>query len=221
MEKNILCLANSKKYTQRCIAGIEVVVRRTGLTILREGNSPKWIRPVSKCEHGEIDTQLVDHINILDIFKIHVTANCPDKAQSENVYFSENSIEKISHIKPKPEYLVKLCSETDRIFGNDLPYVTRFEANYLDHSLVFICVDDYSLLRTKTYKGNPQLRANFSYRDVGYDLPITDLDYIQRIDEEFIPADGITQAFITISLGTLFKEKHYKLVAGVILPECE
>lgn len=49
-----VCLANSFKERGRCVAGI----------VLDENNNPTntWIRPVSNSLHGELNTQLVEHI---------------------------------------------------------------------------------------------------------------------------------------------------------------
>ena len=43
--KRIICLANSRKLSGRCIAGVE---------ISRYGSAAGWIRPVSAREHEEV-----------------------------------------------------------------------------------------------------------------------------------------------------------------------
>ena len=48
MKAIFICLANSKKYGERCIAGIELTKGANGnLTVVKENGRPKWIRPVS------------------------------------------------------------------------------------------------------------------------------------------------------------------------------
>src|SRR5262245_56499531 len=83
--KLFICLANSKKYTQRCIAGIELAKSsRPGFKydIVRHGERPVWLRPVTDSEHGEIPADLVDHINLLDIVEVEVVAPRPQGYKS-------------------------------------------------------------------------------------------------------------------------------------------
>ncbi|RUR75786.1 hypothetical protein ACF3DV_28700 [Chlorogloeopsis fritschii PCC 9212] len=64
----IICLANSKKYGDRCIAGIE-------------NSTGKWIRPVTNLEHGQVPKEmcLVDNEEprLLDILEIPLLDTCP------------------------------------------------------------------------------------------------------------------------------------------------
>ena len=69
MRKTIICLANSKKYGERCIAGIEVTAKPTGgWQIVKENGKPRWLRPVSSfSNHGEVKEQEVADIELLDV----------------------------------------------------------------------------------------------------------------------------------------------------------
>ena len=81
-----ICLANSKKYNQRCIAGIELKKSlRKGYKyqIVKQDDNPVWIRPVSTSEQGEVSSELVDHVNLLDIVEVNVRAVAPQGYQSE------------------------------------------------------------------------------------------------------------------------------------------
>ncbi len=96
MKKLFICLANSKKYNQRCIAGIELEKStRKGFKyqIVKRNSRPVWMRPVSGSEHGEIDAEFVDHIKLLDIVEINVTAPAPQGYQSENVQFDNRPLQ--------------------------------------------------------------------------------------------------------------------------------
>jgi putative nucleic acid modification protein with dual OB domain len=77
--KTILCLANSRKMSGRCIAGKEIAGGETGA----------WIRPVSAREHEEIsenDRRYEDGhtASLLQIFSIPMLKPKPGTYQSEN-----------------------------------------------------------------------------------------------------------------------------------------
>ena len=55
MKKHFICLANSFKYAGRCLGGIEIEMKDNKYTIVRnENGTPKWIRPISFEEHGQL-----------------------------------------------------------------------------------------------------------------------------------------------------------------------
>jgi len=77
--KTIVCLANSRKYSGRCIAGKE---------ILADGYGP-WIRPVSVRQYGEISEEERRYENgvsakLLDILRVPLIGAAPQLYQSEN-----------------------------------------------------------------------------------------------------------------------------------------
>jgi len=95
MKRYFICLANSKKYSGRCVAGIELLTRQgrgPRYDIKHIGKRPAWIRPISGDEFGQIDDDLVAHINLLDIVEIESLRDYPEGYQSENVLFAANSM---------------------------------------------------------------------------------------------------------------------------------
>jgi len=77
--KKLLCLANSRKMSGRCVAGKEVSGSSFGA----------WIRPVSARQHQEIsvsDRRYKDGhtVSLLDIVSIPLLAAQPGTYQSEN-----------------------------------------------------------------------------------------------------------------------------------------
>ena len=143
MEKLFICLANSKKYTERCIAGIELVKSsRRGYKydiVKAENNKPIWIRPASGSQHGEVSSNLVGHVNLLDIVKINVTKPNPQGYQSENVLFANQSLSVIDKIQKASLLIDKLLSADEPVlFGNRGKAVSVADIGQLNYSLVLI-----------------------------------------------------------------------------------
>ena len=158
----IVCLANSSKLQGRCLAGI----------LLDDNNIPvkpnMWFRPISNKGHGEIDTALVNNINLLDIIEIEVS-DFIDKNnyQSENVYFTDNSIKKIGVLDKK--YLDKMIETDSLTFGN------RGKAISKD----CICFHQKLNLKCKTTKNNVISSYKEDYffdRKIREDRVLDDLD---------------------------------------------
>ena len=82
--KRIVCLANSRKLSGRCIAGLEIEGGQVG----------GWIRPVSSSPDGEISVydQTMENGSkptLLDILEIQMIEPRPDGCQTENHLFDE------------------------------------------------------------------------------------------------------------------------------------
>jgi len=77
--KRILCLANSRKLTGRCIAGREIV----------NGQPGAWIRPVSEREHQEVSEHERHYEDgsdpgVLDVVAVPLDGPRPHEFQQEN-----------------------------------------------------------------------------------------------------------------------------------------
>lgn len=220
MKKLFICLANSKKYTQRCIAGIELTLatrRGYRYDIVRRQGKPVWVRPVSDGEYGAVATEWVDHINLLDIVAVDVAAPAPQGYQAENVRFEGNRLEVVERICPTPALLDKLVAvDEPTLFGDKKNAIPVSRIGQIDHSLLLIKPASLSLHCKPGLTGPHQLRAIFLYGLGFYDLPITDIDFIERYHHNRALLEGCQNIYLTISLGMLFNERHYKLVAGVI-----
>jgi hypothetical protein len=206
-------MANSKKFNERCVAGIEVDDSSGGYKIVSTGLNPNWLRPVSNSEHGEFPTKIAQDIALLDVIEFDLLAPCPSGYQTENVYFVEGSVKKVASISLSSKNLDKLTSDTDTLFGNRGKAVHEDVIDFLDHSLVFIKVDKYNIfIKPK----NNQLRMNFTYNFVEYDFPITDINFeaLYRNDESII--EGVQYIYLTISLAIVQNNWHSKLIAGII-----
>lgn len=217
MKTTFICLANSKKYGERCISGI--VVEKTNsshLNVLKDNNRPKWIRPISNIQHGEISAALVKDVKILDIVELKITQNCAHGYQSENVFFKPNSLKIASSINPSKNNLNKLIDSTHpMIFGNTGKAVSMESINELNYSLMFIKPQNFEIYE-KHYEFDKKIRGRFMYNGTHYDLPITDVSFLQTLSEG-TPSFNQDNVYLTISLGIEFQGWHYKLIAGVII----
>jgi hypothetical protein len=215
MTTRFVCLANSFKEGGRCLAGIELNRNNQPKKV---NDNPKWIRPVCKTEHGEVPTHLVSHINILDIVEIDVTDR-PEATsyQSENVFFDEGSIKVIGEFHLSK--IEQLCDNKNLIFGNRGKAVSSEAIDTLNHSLMLIKTDTFEAIQKKYEEkpDKPQTRLLFTYNGNQYDLPITDPAFINSYQSNSKFLDQESLIYVVLSLGIVWNDWHYKLVAGIII----
>lgn len=211
MKTQFVCLANSYKEGGRCVAGI---VLENGSPVMQNGK-PKWIRPVCETAHGEVPTNLVSHINLLDIVEIDVTSNVPDSYQSENVLFDTNAIKVVG--KFSLSNLSNLCDNSQTtLFGNRKGAVTPENAQLLSNSLRMIKVTNFNVVE-KIYADNPnpKLRLSFTFSGNTYEIPITDPIFLNAYKSNKNLLSNSSDVFVVMSLGVLHQNWHSKLVAGI------
>jgi hypothetical protein len=220
MKKYFICLANSKKYGERCIAGIEVLKSENGYTIVRQDNKPKWIRPVTQEKHGAVPASLVNNISLLDIIEIDETEEVPDGYQSENVRFKESSLSVVDQFRPSPGDLAALIdNDQPYLFGRKGKALSLDAIDFLEQSLTFIKATSSEIYIKKDPDGREQYRLKFIFNMQDYDLPITDVTFLEKCknnDCASINQDMKDGVYLTISVGVEFEGWYYKLVAGVV-----
>jgi hypothetical protein len=214
MPTRFVCLANSFKEGGRCLAGIEL--DNNNNPIIAEGH-PKWIRPICKTPHGEVPTDLVADIEILDIIEIEISGY-PDEEdyQSENVFFQENSIKVIGSFAFAQ--LTQLCDNRGLIFGNRGKAVSDEVIKTLSYSLMLVQTNQFEVIE-KIYDDNPNWskhRLVFSYNDHKYDLPITDPVFIHDYKGDPDVLEEVKDIYLSLSLAIVHNNWHSKLVAGII-----
>lgn len=220
MKKYFICLANSKKYGERCIAGVEVTKNLdSGYTIVKNGDKPKWIRPVTGEEHGQVPSDLVEKINLLDIVEIDVIEDAPNGYQSENVKFNSSSLKVVGRVGNSPENL-NLFSDNQQsnLFGNKGKAIPSDTIGTIDKSLTLIKVKNATVYIRKEFD-KEQYRLKFTFNSANYDLPITDVKFLEKcINSTSITIDEPIKddIYLAISLGVEYEGWYYKLVAGVI-----
>ncbi|NES82201.1 MAG: hypothetical protein F6K10_12805 [Moorea sp. SIO2B7] len=110
----LICLANSWKRGERCIAGITTL-------------KGKWVRPVSDLPDGQIPKEMrrIDGLEptLLDILAIPLATTGPDyNFESENLSVLPGKWRKVG--KVPPEYLLKYYHDQEYILHNNQRYVT-------------------------------------------------------------------------------------------------
>jgi hypothetical protein len=110
----IICLANSWKHGDRCIAGINSL-------------KSQWIRPVSNLPDGRIPKQMRliggTEPALLDVLEIPLAKTGPDFGfECENLSVLPGTWRRVG--KVPPTFLNKYCSNEEYILHNDYRYVT-------------------------------------------------------------------------------------------------
>ena len=219
--KRIVCLANSRKLSGRCVAGRELVADRP----------EAWVRPVSAREHQEVsehERQYQDGSDptLLDVVDVPLLEHRPKDYQQENWLLD-------------PEYY---WTKVDRCSWEDLDQFSEAGGNLWPNgfhthngtndqiplqqaaeetsSLKLIHVDEVCLrvFAPGQVFGNSKRRvqARFHFSGSSYALWVTD-PYIER--HYLAQEDGsydLAECYLTISLGEPFKKRCYKLVAAVM-----
>lgn len=220
--KKIVCLANSRKHSGRCVAGKEVLVDGYG----------KWVRPVSARPSAEISEEERRYENgvlpkVLDIIKIPMIGATPQLYQSENyvidaeyywVKKGELSWPDIKQLIEKPG---PLWTNNDSTYYGLNDRVKIDLASKLPNSLMLIAPEDLTIkvVTEGGEFGNPRRRVRADFKHVGthYSLivtdPVAEQALLAKPNAEYQPKD----TYLCISLGEAHTDGScYKLVATVI-----
>lgn len=210
----IVCLSNSFREGGRCLGGVELDQDDNPVS---HRNRPKWIRPVCNTEHHEVPTHLVSHINLLDIIEFDFNENVGSNHQTESVSFGKNSIKKIGRYEKSKLNLICENNTLQNIFGNRGKAIPEEAISYLTYSLLMICVEEFEVNK-KTYeeKKYPQIRLAFRFKNILYDLPITDPFFLHQYQSNNNILDNFDKLYLSLSLAAPYKEWYYKLVAGIL-----
>jgi hypothetical protein len=220
--ERIVCLANSYKHDNRCVAGISLVTRKWVRLIGRK--VPRCLtRSEARCTDGR-------EVSLLDVFEVEVDAECASNYHPEDVFiagspwrwmrrFDEPADVDLlkAAVNPEPIVLQGYCDRID---------VHKFENTTARVSLSLLEPEDLWWW-IRDISGKRRYRANFRLgRDgrIRYDLPVTDpawLDQLHLLPDGIHPhnllcANRPTQTFLTASLSEPYEGFHYKLIAGVI-----
>lgn len=222
----IVCLANSRKTTGRCVAG----------KVLDDGKLGQWVRPVSPRLTGEVSEEERRYEDggdpkLLDIVEIPILRASPDSYQQENHVIGTEyhwrkrgratwndvaaALDQLSNSLWTNGFSTVVAGQNDR--------VPEGLANGLTSSLRLIQPQDLIIWvgAPGADYGNPRrkVRSRFRYAGAQYNIGVTD-PVIER--QYFVKANGeypVENAILCVSLGELHDGYAYKLVAAIITPE--
>ena len=219
MDKYFICLANSYKRGGRCIAGVEIVFDNNDRwKLVRDDDGrPRWIRPIARTIYGEIPNFLGENIKVFSIVRLTNVVPCPEKAHTENVYYSH--IEQYNYAISQDSNLINLLIDTKHqsLFHNRGRAVSTKMIAGINYSLMLIHPDKASAYIDENREKSKN-RMRFTYYGTEYDFPITDPTFIDCLKKSADKYTNINDVYLTLSLGLEFEGWHHKLVAGVIIP---
>ncbi len=222
--KRIVCLANSRKLSGRCIAGKEV---------LPDGRLGGWVRPVSDRENEEVseyERQYEDGSDprVLDVIHMPLLNPKPRNYQRENWLLDPECYwEKAGQMRP--DELEPLVDQASPLWINDYSSYNGLNdripieiASSLNHSLRLLRVSALELVVDQpgmnfgNYRRSVQGR--FQHYGTDYWLRMTDPVY----ERQYLQLDNgiyaIGGCFLTVSLGEPYQGHSYKLIAAIIGP---
>jgi hypothetical protein len=225
--KRIVCLANSRKTSGRCIAGKGLVQteRSHGARI------GSWIRPVSTRpseEVSEYERQYEDGSDpqLLDIIDVPLLRHRPKDYQQEN-WIIDNSRYWVRIDQFRLDQLDQITDEERQLWTNaSSTYhgcndrVHQDTAVRLRDSLRLIKSDDLTLTVFAPGEdfGNLKRRVQgrFQYKGIDYWLWVTDPNYERKYLQLPNGNYQVGKCFLTISLGELYDCYAYKFIAAII-----
>jgi hypothetical protein len=222
--KRIVCLANSRKHSGRCIAGKEV---------LADGSYGGWIRPVSArpgAEISEDERRYEDGrtAKLLHIVDVPVIAAAPVLYQSENyiidsdLYWAKKGKLAVDDLDPLVDNPPCLWWNGDSTYYGANDRVKLDVASKLRTSLLLLKPKDLKLLVPVEGAefGNPKrrIRASFTYKNVYHSLivtdPVAETALLAKPNAEY----KMNDTYLCVSLGEAHTDGScYKLAAAVII----
>jgi hypothetical protein len=219
----LCCLANSRKLSGRCVAGIDFVGKR-------------WVRLVSrektrelKYWHYQLPAPYL-HTRVLDLLKVEVHRACPECHHPEDHLIAGSKWQLVKRPARADLLILReklrpyLCQQP-YLFGTPedrLPFAD-IQKTAAPASLAVIRVDNLCW-RIYEKDGNRRNRARFVYHDTTYDLSVTDPIWEEKLaalpvgihrPEKTGIAPG-AEIWIVSSLGEPYQGDCYKLAATVI-----
>ncbi|MGK7898255.1 MAG: hypothetical protein AB4372_32710 [Xenococcus sp. (in: cyanobacteria)] len=212
----IICLANSWKYGERCIAGINI-------------HTKKWVRPIytnsNHSENGSVpeNIRLIDgqEPKLLDIISMPLDKEGDNFGfQSENVNILPGKWRKLG--KVKSHQMVNLCDQADYILHNTNRYVTVPFLQSLPvnerKTLQLIYTEELSIINYRhKWKGS----CTTNHQGTLTEATITDPEFVNKLEFGYLPQNP---CLVTVSLSMPFipcadwntEDPCWKLIAGVI-----
>lgn len=227
-----LCLAVSRRESGNCIAGIDI-------------DSGKWLRPIRSQSRAAIaDADLIVEDNHthqprfmapLDLISMPLLESAGTNAQPENWLIVPSFFEHPQAIlrtckgRRTVEFLLAHADRAELLLhsSHDSLPADEFADRMLSHSLSVIRPADlvWKVSPHLNHPGRVQVRAEFRFGKIAYNLVVTDPTWearchragIGRHKHPELASAGNDLVFLTVSLAAVpYHNLHYKLVAGVV-----
>lgn len=222
---DMLCLANSEKNGQRCLAGVRL-------------DTGGWIRPVSTEGGGALfedqyTTECGKIARPLDSVRIRFDQYSPKYHQPENWLISkEESLELLDSELKKPQLLAlnTALQRKGKIFSTEQNHrpKTELKDSLSTQSLTLIRPQNTHFYTKTINNENNQPRSEFDFDGHHYDFPITDPRWRQRVrgdNPRDLPSindlNNDEDILFTVSLGEEYEGHCYKIVAAVFSLDSE
>ena len=227
----IVCLANSRKWNGRCVAGLRT-------------DGKGWLRPVGSNPEGVLHPHhymLPDDTEpqLGDVLRVHCSRPHPQPHHPEDWIVMSLPWERVTSAAEsrRQEWLRPYLTQGPQLLGSagDRVAAETVQAHPVTHSLALIAPQSLHWHITLNSKGERRTRVVFTLDDAEYDLSLTDPLWEQRVmhlktgihPRRMADIAEDAEVWLTISLGEPFaaaeggKEFCYKLVAGVLVLTAE
>lgn len=211
MKKTIVIFANSVKHHQHCVAGKDILTK-------------EWIRPVAdengtelkdeqtkyKNPHGQFLAKPLQKMEIEFLKQISLAHQPDNYVIADKIWEQKYKIEldEIKNYIDNPDNLwLDGISSSDRISY----HLIQNESLKISQSLYLIQVEKIHIYwkDRSQYSQNPQRRGIFLYKNIKYDLALTDPAFSNFQEQDLI------NKYMCISLGEQLNGYCYKLIASI------
>ena len=218
-EVEMLCLANSIKHEQRCLAGVRL-------------DTGGWIRPVSSWEGGALfedqyTTKCGTIVEPLDSVRVCFEEYVPLYHQPENWLVAEDGSWELlsSELDTRQQLVLNIALQREgKIFSTERNSRSKVDLkdSLSTRSLTLIRPQNPQFYVKSGETGSDQPRVEFDFDGYQYDFPITDPAWrrqTQKDGVETLPSvdelDNDQDVLFTISLGEAYEGRCYKIVAAI------
>ncbi|MFC7612603.1 hypothetical protein ACFQV2_01980 [Actinokineospora soli] len=218
MTKRFVCLANSRKHSGRCVAGIEL-------------GTGRWVRPISDRAGRELsilERRCPDGTEpaLLDVIDVPVVGHQPDGVHRENWLIETGAPWR------RPGRMAwggartfsrdagPLWANGHQTSGGVNDVVPADELDVAGGTLRLVHVDAVTVeVARAPYRANdrrPTVRVRFEHAGDEYAFKLTDPLQETRFREAGIGSHVLGESLLTVSLSEEFDDRFYKLVAAII-----
>jgi hypothetical protein len=227
--KTIVCLANSRKYQGRCVAGLEFQARKVG----------GWIRPVSGLERGVlVYERFCGNANgrdpkLLDVLDIEFLVPQPHRYQAENhridpckrwIYCGTIKPEELLPGVQRVRGPLWFNGESTKFGLNDL--IPEAVTASFTNSLLLVQPEELAITVTiegeKNGEPRRRIRGEFALDDCWYIFSVTDCAVEQALAKRDPGYEKrLRRPLLCVSVSEILPSTGacYKLIAGVVPTE--